>query len=105
MIPRGRTPDSTAFFSDDHLVKSDQFLRQNYLDDAIANAAPGQLRLKVTGDMGVPVGRGYLPVGKTAGQAGPLLRVDNITNVEAWYVYNPASKTWQTNTIYPLARP
>jgi hypothetical protein len=103
--PRGRTPDSTAFYTDDHLAAADQFLRQNYLDDAIANAAPGQVRLKVSADMGVPVGRGFLPVGKTQGLSGPLLKVDNISSVEAWYVLDPSKNVWQTNTIYPRARP
>jgi len=100
-----RTPDSTAFYTDGLLVEADQFLRQNYLDDAIANAAPGQVRVKVTGDMGTPVGRGYLPVGRSVGLPGPLLRVDNISQVQAWYVYDPSKSIWQTNTIYPLARP
>jgi hypothetical protein len=105
VLPRGRTPDSTAFFNDDLLVKADDFLRKNALDDAIQNAAPGQLRLKVSGDMGTSVGRGYLPVGKVTGLDGPLLRIDNITRVEGWYVYSPTRGVWETNTVYPLARP
>jgi hypothetical protein len=64
VLPRGRTPDSTAFFNDDLLVQADDFLRKNALPNAIQDAAPGQIRLGVSGDMGVPVGRGYLPVGE-----------------------------------------
>jgi hypothetical protein len=101
----GRTPDSSAFYSNRLLVQADDFLRQNALNDAISNAAPGQVRLTVSGDMGVPLGRGYLPVGKVTGLDGPLLRVDNITTVQGTYVYNPAKSVWDTLTIFPLARP
>jgi hypothetical protein len=100
----GRTPDSTAFHNDNLLVQADDFLRQGALKDAIANAAPGQIRLTVSGDMGVDVGRGYLPGGKVSGLDGPLLRVDNITNVQATYVYNATSGNWETLTIFPKAR-
>ena len=105
VMPGNRTPDSTAFFSDTLLAQADDFLRANALPNAIASAAPGQIRLGVSADLGFPVGRGYLPVGRVVGLDGPLLRVDNITAVEAWYKYNAASGTWETTTIYPLARP
>ena len=96
---RGYTPTSTAFNSDELLVQADDFLRNNYLDDAIKNAEPGTLRIKVSADMGVELGRGYVPVGKKAGLSGPLQKVDGLTNVEAWYVYDPAKNIWQTNNI------
>jgi len=99
---RGYTPTSTAFNSDELLVQADDFLRNNYLDDAIKNAAPGTLRVKVSADTGVELGRGYIPVGKKTGLSGPLQKVDGLTNVEAWYVYDPAKNIWQTNTIYPI---
>ncbi|MBF6650809.1 DUF6861 domain-containing protein [Methylobacter sp. BlB1] len=99
---RGYTPISTAFDSDELLIHADQFLRANYLDDAIRNAEPGTLRIKVSGDTGIELGRGYIPVGKQTGLLGPLQRVDNLTNVEAWYVYDPVKTIWQTNTIYPI---
>jgi len=84
------------------LIHADQFLRANYLDDAIRNAEPETLRIKVSGDTGIELGRGYIPVGKQTGLLGPLQRVDNLTNVEAWYVYDPVKTIWQTNTIYPI---
>ncbi|MBN1008294.1 hypothetical protein [Amphritea pacifica] len=99
---RGYTPTSTAFNSDELLVNADDFLRNNYLDDAIKNAEPGTLRIKVSADTGVELGRGYIPVGKKTGQSGPLQTVNDLTNVEAWYVYDPAKNIWQTNTIYPI---
>ncbi|WP_442497246.1 DUF6861 domain-containing protein [Methylobacter sp. sgz302048] len=99
---RGYTPISTAFDSDELLIHADQFLRANYLDDAIRNAEPGALRIKVSGDTGIELGRGYIPVGKQTELLGPLQRVDNLTNVEAWYVYDPVKTIWQTNTIYPI---
>ncbi len=99
---RGYTPTSTAFNSDELLVQADDFLRNNYLDDAIKNAEPGTLRIKVSADTGVDLGRGYVPVGKKTGLSGPLQKVDGLTNVEAWYVYDPAKNIWQTNTIYPI---
>ncbi|HAS6234259.1 TPA: hypothetical protein RQJ36_000496 [Vibrio vulnificus] len=64
---RGYTPTSTAFNSDELLVQADDFLRNNYLDDAIKNAEPGTLRIKVSADTGVDLGRGYVPVGKKNG--------------------------------------
>ena len=98
---RGYTPTSTAFNSDKLLVNADEFLRKNHLKDAISNAADGADRVKVTGDMGSTVGRGYVPVGKKSGLSGPMKKVDNLTNIEAWYKYNASKKTWQTDTIYP----
>jgi hypothetical protein len=99
---RSYTPTSTAFHSDELLVKADDFLRTNYLDDAIRNAEPGTLRIKVSGDIGFYLGRGYIPVGKKAGLSGPLHKVDGLTNAEAWYIYDPSKNIWQTNTIYPV---
>jgi len=99
---RGYTPTSTAFNSDDLLVHADDFLRNNYLNSAIKNAEPGTLRIKVSGNTGVDLGRGYVPVGKKTGLSGPLQKVDGLTNAEAWYVYDPAKNIWQTNTIYPI---
>ncbi|MBN0989607.1 hypothetical protein [Amphritea pacifica] len=99
---RGYTPTSTAFNSDELLVQADDFLRNNYLDNAVKNAEPGTLRIKVSADTGVELGRGYVPVGKKTGLSGPLKKVDGLTNVEAWYVYDPAKNIWQTNTIYPI---
>lgn len=64
-------------------------MRPTYLDDSIRNAEPGTLRIKVSGDTGIDLGRGYIPVGKQTSLQGPLQRVDNLTNVEAWYVYDP----------------
>lgn len=99
---RGYTPTSTAFNSDELLVKADEILRYNYLDDAIKNAEPGTLRIKVSANTGIELGRGYIPVGKKTGLSGPLQKVDGLTNVEAWYVYDPAKNIWHTNTIYPI---
>ena len=99
---RGYTPISTAFHNDELLVQSDDYLRANYLDDAIKNAEPGTLRIKVTADTNNNIGRGYLPVGKRTGLQGPLHRADNLTAAEGWYVYDPVNSSWQTNTIYPI---
>ncbi len=99
---RGYTPTSTAFDSDELLVHADDFLRNNHLDDAIKNADPGALRVKVSGDTGVALGRGYVPVGKKTGLSGPMQKVEGLTNAEAWYVLDPSTNIWKTNTIYPI---
>lgn len=101
---RNYTPTSTAFNSDELLVNADNFLRKNHLDDAIKNAPDGADRVKVTANMETVVGRGYVPVGKKSGLSGPMKKVDNLTNVEAWYKYNATKKAWQTDTIYPTER-
>ena len=111
MVPDGsvsagqKLPDSTAFYSDSLLVQADDFLRKGALQDAIAKAAPGKEQLSVSAGMGIPVGRGYLPVGKAVGLAGPPLRVDNIMTVQGVYQFNSTKGIWETTTIYPLARP
>ena len=96
-------PSSTAFNSDALLVQSDQFIRQNYLDRAIALAAPGAQRVTIEGvDMGINIGRGFDRVSSAPGVAGPLQFNSNLSRATAVYSYDAAAGVWRTVTIYPV---
>jgi len=96
-------PSSTAFNSDELLVNSDNVIRQNYLDEAIAQSNPGATRITIDkADMGTIVGRGYDRVSTRPGAEGPLKFNDNLTKVTAVYKLDTATNTWKTVTIYPV---
>jgi hypothetical protein len=96
-------PSSTAFHSDALLAQSDQIIRQNYLDRAIALSQPGAQRVTLEGvDMGINIGRGFDRVSSVPGAAGPLQFNSNLSRVTAVYSYDAVAGFWRTVTIYPV---
>ncbi|PIQ27112.1 hypothetical protein COW64_08475 [bacterium (Candidatus Blackallbacteria) CG18_big_fil_WC_8_21_14_2_50_49_26] len=121
-----RPPMASAFWSDDLLLWADQQVRnggalakalqRNGLDNAtiLQKIAAGE-KVEVTvtaedvGDMHVNLGRGFERQGEKRydpSKHGPqdahtLTYVPKLQTVGAKYVFDPASGTWQTITIYP----
>jgi hypothetical protein len=96
-------PNSTAFHSDELLVKADQAIRNGPLKAQIA-ADPSATVQKVEGfDVGIDLGRGYSRIGgsKQPDLQGPLELRKGITKATAVYEKNAATGEWQTITIYP----
>ncbi|WP_281286431.1 calcium-binding protein [Pleionea sediminis] len=102
------TPNATAFNSDRLLVESDQFLRANHLERAIAlatNQRTGRVPRSITlqgVEVGSPVGRGYEAIGLTPELAGPLNYHSSLSKVNAVYKFDPQLNVWKTVTIYPV---
>jgi YD repeat-containing protein len=95
-------PTSSAFDSNELLVQSDLYIRQNYLERAIALSPSGAPQVAIDGvDMGGVVGRGFDRVSATPGAAGPLNFNSGMSRVTAVYAYDPAAGVWRTITIYP----
>ena len=106
VVRNGQTvipPSSTAFNSDALLAQSDQLIRQNYLDRAIALSNPGAQRVTVDGvDIGMNIGRGFDRVASAPGAVGPLQFNSSLSHVTAVYSYDAATGVWRTVTIYPV---
>jgi hypothetical protein len=96
-------PSSTAFHADALLAQSDQLIRQNYLDRAIALNKPGAQRVTLERvDMGINIGRGFDRVSPIPGAVGPLQFNSRLSHVTAIYSYDAAAGFWRTVTIYPV---
>jgi hypothetical protein len=96
-------PMSSAFNSDAALAQSDLYLRQNYLDQAIA-LNPGEDSLSIVGvDVGDAVGRGYcrMTTTPTPDALGPIQLIDNLTRVTGVYRFDALTGMWKTWTLYP----
>ncbi len=106
VVRNGQTiipPSATAFHSDALLAQSDQFIRRNYLDRAIALSIPGAQRVTIENvDMGINIGRGFNRVSSAPGAAGPLQFNSNLSRATAVYGYDAAAGVWRTVTIYPV---
>ncbi|NOZ54347.1 MAG: hypothetical protein GXP08_14655 [Gammaproteobacteria bacterium] len=110
-VVKGKTilpPMSSAFHSDNLLIHADQAVRNNgALKTAIANN-PGKSFITVkpagVGDLGVDLGRGFQRISgskfKPELQGAPRL-IENLRSVQATYEFNPATKAWETITIFP----
>jgi len=103
-------PLSSAFYSDELLILTDQTIRLNGgLRNAIARQ-PGEpvVRVEVqdVGELGYDLGYGYRRIGPTANTTanaapGPLLRVDGLRSAQGIYEYNSTTGVWETITVYP----
>src|SRR3989344_138570 len=106
VVRNGQTvipPSSTAFHSDALLAQSDQLIRQNYLDRAIALSKPGSQRVTLESvDMGINIGRGFDRVSSVPGAVGPLQFNSSLSRVTAVYGYDAVAGFWRTVTIYPV---
>ncbi len=96
------SPTSSAFNSNELLAQSDLYIRQNYLERAVALSPPGASQVAIEGvDMGSVVGRGFDRVSATPGSAGPLSFNSGMSRATAVYAYDPATGVWKTITNYP----
>ncbi|WP_433852612.1 hypothetical protein [Stenotrophomonas nitritireducens] len=112
--PSFRYPStSSAFHSDELLEFADSAVRSSGILEARLAANPAQEVFKINpsmiGDLGVDLGRGYIPVRpfEPIGLAyfqGPLLRVDNMSSVNGVYRYNPATQNFDMITLYPAVK-
>lgn len=99
-------PESSAFHSDEALMRADQAVRNGPLQDQIAQN-PNATKLRVNNaDVGFDAGRSYSRVGPsqqtpTSPSQGPLQRTDGVTRVTGTYVKNPNTGEWETVTLYP----
>lgn len=96
-------PSSTAFHSNALLAHSDLFVRQNYLEQAIALSRPGAPQVAINGvDVGMVVGRGFERVSSVPGAFGPLRFNDDLSRVTAVYERDAVTGLWRTTTLYPV---
>jgi hypothetical protein len=96
-------PSSTAFNSNELLVRADQVIREQYLNRALSIKGGNPSEIVVQGvDIGQVVGRGYDRVSSAVGGVGPLQYHDNLTRATAVLRYNTATSQWNTITIYPV---
>lgn len=101
-----RLPElATAFNSDQLLIESDQFVRNNQLLDAIANDPTKLVHTVKEADIGQIVGRGFERVGGGAYNPtiqGPSNFWGKLTKVQATYELNATTGKWETITIFPV---
>jgi len=99
-------PESSAFHSDEDLIRADQAVRNGPLQDQIAQN-PNATKLRINNaDVGFDAGRSYSRVGPSqqspaSPSQGPLQRTDGVTRVTGTYVKNPNTGEWETVTLYP----
>jgi hypothetical protein len=108
-------PLSSAFYSDDLLISTDQAIRDSGgLQNAIARQ-PGETVVRVeaqdVGDLGSDLGYGYQRIGATGNKLingtteGPLLRIDGFRSAQGIYEFNVTTGRWETITVYPAPTP
>ncbi|MFT3727116.1 MAG: LysM domain-containing protein [Terricaulis sp.] len=102
---------SSAFYSDELLISTDQMIRQGgALQNAIARQ-PGETVVRVetqdVGDLGIDLGYGYARIAPTGNKAlnqsifGPSQRVDGFRSAQGIYELHAGAGVWQTITVYP----
>ncbi|MDD1510153.1 hypothetical protein [Pseudomonas sp. CNPSo 3701] len=101
-------PMSSAFHSDQLLVRADQAVRNGGALQAAIAKNPGATIVTVkpadVGDLGISLGRGFERVGGS--KLNPELmgaprKVNDLRSVQATYELNPVTKKWETITIFP----
>ncbi|QMV15561.1 hypothetical protein Vspart_02883 [Vibrio spartinae] len=110
-VVKGKTilpPMSSAFHSDELLVRADQAVRNNGALQAIIAQNPNKSILTLTpkdvGDLGVDLGRGFERI--AGSKFNPELQgatnmVENLRSVQATYEFNQVKQVWETITIFP----
>jgi filamentous hemagglutinin len=109
--PNGKTvlpPLSSAFYSDELLIKADQAIRNGGALQAAIARNPGESFITVkpadVGDLGVSLGRGFERIsGSKLNPAlqGPPNMVQDLRSAQATYEFNPSTNKWETVTIFP----
>ncbi|WP_236247299.1 DUF637 domain-containing protein [Pseudomonas tohonis] len=110
-VANGRTvlpPMSSAFYSDQLLIKADQAVRNDGALQAVIARNPGQTIVTVkptdVGDLGISLGRGFERIAGSrlnSDLQGAPRMVGDLRSVQATYELNPVTKKWETITIFP----
>jgi len=112
--PSFRYPSSSsAFHSDELLAFADSSIRSSGVLEARLAANPNLRNISINpsmvGDLGVDLGRGYIPVRPfeqvgAVNYQGPLMRVDNMNSAGGFYRFNPATQQFDMITLYPAVK-